>query len=237
MNNHLEIIAKSYDKAIETGRKENNGIDPYKNLPEYIKNDPDYIKYEMEINGKSYENESDDIIEYLSPKSNMKFIDLGCALKLMFKGYDKWESEYYGVDISKNTIDLLNEYVNNNNLIIGKLYCGSIDKIPFNDNYFEIGECIGIFEYYDSIYLKNVVKEIHRIMKPDGKFVLDIPNIKSPSGRIMCLIEEYLERPCKFNIFENKFEDMIREYFEIVKKDNGNGNSMGIRYYLKVKNK
>lgn len=46
MENQLEIVAKSYDKGIELGRK---GIDPYKNLPEVITSDPDYIKYKAEL--------------------------------------------------------------------------------------------------------------------------------------------------------------------------------------------
>lgn len=39
MENQLELVAQSYDKAIDWGRR---GIDLYKELPEYITNDPDY---------------------------------------------------------------------------------------------------------------------------------------------------------------------------------------------------
>lgn len=41
MESKLDIVAKSYDNTIEYGRK---GIDLYKDLPEYITNDPDYAK-------------------------------------------------------------------------------------------------------------------------------------------------------------------------------------------------
>lgn len=39
MENQLELVAKSYDKAIDLGRR---GINLYKDLPEHIKNDPGY---------------------------------------------------------------------------------------------------------------------------------------------------------------------------------------------------
>ena len=41
-NTGLDKIAKSYDKAIDLGRQ---GIDPYENLPDYIKNNPNYLIY------------------------------------------------------------------------------------------------------------------------------------------------------------------------------------------------
>ena len=39
-NTGLDKIAKSYDRAIDLGRQ---GIDPYENLPDYIKNNPNYF--------------------------------------------------------------------------------------------------------------------------------------------------------------------------------------------------
>lgn len=46
MEYHLETIAKSYDRTIEFGRK---GIDLYKDLPCYIKDNPDYPKWKAEM--------------------------------------------------------------------------------------------------------------------------------------------------------------------------------------------
>ena len=100
MNNDLKLIAKSYDRAIELGKK---GIDLYKELPVYIKNDPDFINFETaRANGLDSDSGCHEIKKYLSPTRDMKFVDLGCCLNLMFKGYDKWPSTYYGVDKRRN---------------------------------------------------------------------------------------------------------------------------------------
>lgn len=79
--------------------------------------------------------------------------------------------------------------------------------------------------------------EAHRILKPNGKLVLDIPNIKSPTGRIMMLIEEYLGRPEKFNLLPQEFESMLQNYFEIEKTNRVDNESedMGFGYYLRCK--
>lgn len=188
VENQLEIVAKSYDKGIDLGRK---GIDLYKNLPEEIMNDPDYIKYKAELECGPDGSGAKEIREYLLPNLNMKFVDLGCCLNLIFRGYDKWPSEYYGVDISSETIKLLNEYVDKNKISIGSLYCSGIHETSFDENYFDIAACIGVLEYFEKDYVEKALKEAHRIIKPNGKLVLDISNIKSTTGKMMMKIEEY----------------------------------------------
>jgi ubiquinone/menaquinone biosynthesis C-methylase UbiE len=231
MKNQLEIIAKSYDRCIDLGRK---GIDPYKNLPEMITSDPDYIEYKAELKHGFEGSGAKEIVQYLLPNSNMKFVDLGCCLNLMFRGYDKWPSEYYGVDISSETIKLLNEYVEKNRISIGLLYCGGIHETPFDNNYFDIASCIGVLEYFEKDYVEKALEEAHRIIKPNGKLVLDIPNIESVTGKMMMKIEEYIGRRERFNMLPDEFEDILRKYFTIEKNDRGN-NAMGVVYYLRCK--
>lgn len=217
MESQLELVAKSYDKAIEFGRKD---IDLYKELPEHIKNDPGYSIFEkLIIEGGTSDSGRKEIRDYLSPNTNMKFIDLGCCLNFMFRGYDKWPSTYYGVDISSKTIQLLDEFVTEKKFTIGSLYCGSIHETPFDANYFDIGACIGVLEYFEKDFVVKAIIEAHRIIKSDGKFILDIPDIGSPECRITMIIEEHLGRPDKFDMSSQEFENMLQNYFEIEKKE------------------
>ncbi|NLL44167.1 MAG: class I SAM-dependent methyltransferase [Mollicutes bacterium] len=232
MDKQLDLVAKSYNKTIELGKKV---INLYENLPEYITNDPDYLIYKKELENDNIGSENIKIKEFLEPTSNMNFIDLGCCLNFMFKGYDKWPSKYHGVDISSKNIELLNEFILKKGLLIDKLYCGSIHETPFADNYFDIGACIGVLEYFEKDYVEKSLKEMHRILKPNGKLVLDIPNIESKSGKIMMKIEEYMRRPDKFNMNYQEFEKILKKYFEIVKTNSSDSNSMGFSYYLRCK--
>lgn len=216
MRNQLETIAYSYDKGIEFGRK---GIDLYKDLPEYITNDPDYPLFQkMILEGGTSDSGRTEIKEYLLPEANMNFIDLGCCLNLMFNGYDKWPSTYHGVDISGKTIELLHEVVAARKLSVGSLYCGSIHETPFDAGSFDIGACIGVLEYFESDFIEKALGEAYRIMKSHGRFVLDIPDSGSPEFRITTIIEEYLGRPDKFNMSSVEFEGVLQNYFEINQK-------------------
>jgi len=217
IGSQLRLIAESYDHAIDLGRR---GIDLYKDLPKYITNDPAYLLYQKIIReaGDS-DSGRKEIKDYLSPDTGMKMIDLGCCLNLMFRGYDTWPSTYHGIDISGKTIQLLNEHVTKNSLSIGSLYCGSIHETPFDDNYFDIGACIGVLEYFEKDFVTLAIIEAHRIIKPDGKFVLDIPCIESPECRIMMKIEAHLGRPDRFDMPSREFEAILQKYFITEKKE------------------
>ena len=215
MKKQLEQIAKSYDKGIDLGRK---GIGSYENFPDYITNHPNYPLFQ-EMQMSVSDSGSKEIVEYLAPKAGMKFIDLGCCLNLKFCGYKDWPSTYYGVDISSKTIELLREFAEKDNLTVGDLYCGSMHETPYDTDFFDIGECIGSLEYFERDFVQQAVAEFHRIIKPNGKFVLDIPNVGTPEFEIAKLIEEYLGRPDKFDLSVEEFESILNIYFVIDKKE------------------
>jgi len=240
MKKHLETVAKAYDRDIVThGTKE--GLS-YDDLPDYITNNPDYAHWQNEREGGLEKSGLAELKDYLSPAENMNFIHLGCSLNLILKGYSTWPSTYFGVDISGETIQLLRGYTAENNIPVGALHCGSVHETPFAAGYFDIGDCVGVLEYYERDFTLNAIKEFHRILKPGAKLVLDIPNIESPSGRAMMVIEEYMGRPDKFDMLPQEFEEMIRDYFVIEDSDTLCAESRGEKhmgmmcfYYLRRK--
>lgn len=230
MKNQLELVSKSYDKTIELGRK---GIDLYKELPEFITYHPNYPLFQkMQMEGTLSDSSRQEIMDYLAPAKGMEFVDLGCCLNLMFGGYDHWPSRYHGVDISGKTIELLREFVAKNQLVIGSLYCGSMHDTPYETDFFDIGACIGSLEYFEKDFVKEAIREAHRIIKPWGRFVLDIPHIGSPECEISMIIEDYMGRTDTFHMSVQEFEDMLIDYFEIEKTE-----KVGpmIQYFLRCK--
>ncbi len=217
MDDQLKLVAKSYDKGIDLGKQ---GVDSYENLPPYITNHPNYPLFQqMWARETLSDSARKEIIEYLAPKDDMRFIDLGCCLNFMFSGYKDWESVYYGVDISSKTIDLLKEYTKKNQLTVGDLCCCSMHETPYEDDFFDIGECVGSLEYFEKEFVQRAVAEFSRILKPNGRFVLDIPNLGSPTFEIAKLIEEYLGRQDCFNLSVEEFEAILSPYFAIEKKE------------------
>lgn len=217
MDNQLELVAKSYDKGIDLGKQ---GIDSYENLPPHITNHPYYPLFQQMRAGETLSDSArKEIVEYLAPKAGMKFIDLGCCLNFMFSGYKDWPSVYYGVDISSKTIDLLKGYAEKNHLAVGDFCCCSMHETPYEDHFFEIGECVGSLEYFEKEFVQQAIAEFSRILKPGGRFVLDIPNLGSPEFEISKLIEEYLGRQDRFHISAEEFEAILAPYFAVEKKE------------------
>ena len=73
-------------------------------------------------------------------------------------------------------------------------------ETQYDIDFFDIGECVGSLEYFEKDFVQQTVAEFHRIIKPNRRFVLDIPNVGSPEFEITKLIEEYLGRPDKFDL-------------------------------------
>lgn len=217
MNSQLELIAGSYDKAIDLGSK---GIDAYEKLPKFITDDPRFRLFlRMKEEGKLSDSSRKEIYEFLAPRKGMKYIDLGCCLNLMFSGYNTWESLYHGVDISPKTIQLLQKYLKKEHVAVGALCCCSMHATPFEDRCFDIGCCIGSLEYFEKEFIEAVMNEIRRILKSSARFVLDIPNVGSPEFGITSIIEEYLGRKDMFNITIKEFEEMLQPDFRIEHKE------------------
>jgi len=217
MEDQLKAVADSYDRAIVLGMK---GIDQYKDLPALITANPAYQLFlKMQEEGNLSDSAREEILTFLAPRRDLWFVDLGCCLNLMFRGYDKWESLYHGVDISPNTIELLHAYVNRNRLRTGALVCCAMHETPFADDSFEIGACIGSLEYFEKDYVRRALREIRRLIKPAGRIVLDIPDVGSPEFESIAMIEAHLGRRERFDMRVTEFETEIRPFWNIAHRE------------------
>ena len=74
----------------------------------------------------------------------------------------------------------------------------SKDKLKIQDNFFDLIICKDVFEHL--INPNHLVKEIHRILKPNGLLLSHVPNHFPLWGRLKFLIENNLDT---FRIFPN----------------------------------
>ena len=74
--------------------------------------------------------------------------------------------EHYHVDIAEERIKHCSRF-----------YVGSAEKLPFTDNFFDIGLCVGsVINYCDPLL---VISEISRVLKPNAVSVLDFEQSRS----------------------------------------------------------
>lgn len=104
-------------------------------------------------------------------------LDFGCGpgylleqlVKMMVRG------KCYGLDFSKASVDEINKKLRNVPNFGGALY---IDKLPssFEDNSMDMVISIEVIEHLPDEQLSDMLKEIYRILKPEGYIVITTPN-------------------------------------------------------------
>jgi ubiquinone/menaquinone biosynthesis C-methylase UbiE len=97
----------------------------------------------------------------LIPKSG-KILDLGCGGDYVKHLSDR---EWYGVDISTQTIDKVRKFYKM------AIVADVTRKIPFPDNFFD---CVFASAIFHHVYqeIPAAVKEIRRVLKPNGELIL-----------------------------------------------------------------
>ena len=108
------------------------------------------------------------IIKSLNPKPNRKLIDVGCGAGHLLKEFEKLNLRTYGIDISKRIIELARKNCK------GELKIADGEKIPYKDNEFDYVVSIGCLEHYNNT--EKGIRELARILKPEGLALIYVPN-------------------------------------------------------------
>jgi len=115
-----------------------------------------------------------------------RLLDLGCGNgDLIFICRSKFR-ECYGVDISLARVERAKRHALERH-IDGLYFCEyDVDKgLPFSDSFFDAVTCIAVLEHVFNP--PNVVNEIHRVLKPNGFFIVQVPNVAWFPYRIQLL--------------------------------------------------
>jgi SAM-dependent methyltransferase len=109
-------------------------------------------------------------IEGLSAGQALDILDVACG-DAMFKTYLSPRHRYTGVDFSERPLARARKYFPGNYLR------ADIHDLPLSDCSFDVAVSLQTFQY-----LENPVKalrELSRILRPDGKLILSVPNPNS----------------------------------------------------------
>lgn len=139
--------------------------------------------------------------EYIFRRFNMKpktkFLEIGCGRCETLNAFNKLGLDVYGVDSSERAKDFASK--NTSKLEILDI---SKDKLPFNDNEFEVIFCKSVIEHIpDPGFL---ITEIFRILKSDGVFVVLTPDWNSQ-------MQTFYEDPTHVHPYQLKgLEDLFK---------------------------
>lgn len=131
--------------------------------------------------------------KYICAK-DLKILDVGCGTGALMKELGSY-GEVYGLDFSEKAIEFCKKRGEKN------LILGSINKIPFEDNFFDVVVSLDVLEHIDDDI--GAIFEIRRVLKKGGISIIFVPAFMflwGKSDELGCHIRRYLVSDLKKKI-------------------------------------
>ena len=126
---------------------------------------------------------SEDVYYYLEKwlKCGFKtFLDLGCGLGRHSIFFANNGFKVHSFDLSENGLENFIAIIKNEKLNIS-IKLGDMLSLPYEDNYFDCVLAYHSIYHTDSSGIKQVISEIHRVLKKDGEAFITFISKNNPS--------------------------------------------------------
>lgn len=104
---------------------------------------------------------------YSAPKSG-RILDIGCGSCPLFLSSVNF-TEKYGLD--KN----IESCVTDEGVVLINHYIEEEEKLPFEGDFFDVVSMLAVFEHIEPKQLVRIHREINRVLKPGGIYVMTTP--------------------------------------------------------------
>lgn len=108
-----------------------------------------------------------------SSQEKKEFLDLGCGLGRHSILFGKNNFNVSCFDISEEAIKRTREWADKENLIFD-YKIGDMLNLPYKDEKFDCIYCRNVISHTDTEGMKQVIKELYRVMKKDGECYLTL---------------------------------------------------------------
>jgi 2-polyprenyl-3-methyl-5-hydroxy-6-metoxy-1,4-benzoquinol methylase len=107
-----------------------------------------------------------------SAKKSGRILDIGCGCYPLFLTSINF-AEKYGLD--KNIEPSVANKMEKQGIVLINHYIEKEEKLPFKENFFDVVSMLAVFEHIDPQQLVRIHREINRILKPGGIYVMTTP--------------------------------------------------------------
>lgn len=155
--------------------------------------------------------ERERILNLIDKRAKLQnILDLGCGPGTISESLFEISENVWGIDISKDMVNIATErFVTAKSKSKIFFETGDAENLKFQDNYFDAVVCLGLLRYLDS--WKSGLKEIYRVLKPDGIVIVSFYYRFSPHWFSMF----FIYRPLLpiVSIFKRRsFRDLMIKY-------------------------
>ena len=155
------------------------------------------------------------VSEYLKNIDYNKLLDIGSGTGYLINMLkDKEMAEFYGLDLSEEMIKI----AKSKNIENAQFILGSANKLPFDDDAFDIVTCIQSFHHYP--YPNEAMRDAYRVLKKGGLYILSDTGV----GGIAAWIDNHIlfkimkSGDCHTENKEGISKLMIKNGFEVIDK-------------------
>ncbi len=104
-----------------------------------------------------------------------RVLDVGCGSGVLLVNMAEMGHQVYGVDIAPGMVEEARNSFEKHGLDPDNVQLGGIEKLPYEDNSFDVVTCVGVLEYV--FKEEEALSEIKRILKKNGQIIFTLPNI------------------------------------------------------------
>ena len=109
-------------------------------------------------------------------------LDIGCGDGFLTNALSSACEEVTGIDASLTGISLSQSMIDNSKIYLA---CGLAGNLPFKGNAFDVVTLFEVIEHIPVTSLKDVMKEIKRVLKEEGMLIVTTPNPRNLRNRIL----------------------------------------------------
>jgi len=109
-------------------------------------------------------------------------LDIGCGDGFLTNALSSACESVIGIDTSLTGISFSRSIIDNVKVYLA---CGSASNLPFKGNAFDVVTLFEVIEHIPVTLLKDVIKEIKRVLKEGGMLIVTTPNPRNLRSRIL----------------------------------------------------
>lgn len=99
-----------------------------------------------------------------------KVLEIGVGVGTDLVQYAKNGCYVHGIDLTENAVQVTRKNLELHNFYSNNVKIGDAEKMPYHDNTFDLIYTFGVLHHTPDI--KKALKEIHRVLKPEGKAII-----------------------------------------------------------------
>ena len=139
----------------------------------YALGSSEYFEYYNELREQNESIEFSYRLHEYEKFKGKKVLDVGCGNGYVLSKFAQEGAEVFGVDITEAAIDLCEKRFSYLNLT-GQFKVANAESLPFEEHSFDCVTSMGVLHHTPNTTL--AVAEIHRVLKPGGRFIIMLYN-------------------------------------------------------------